>query len=64
MVSFKNRIDPLAILKKSCQIERYFYTFLFADFDRVALELLSLLCIFENSTKCIKISFDSDSFSE
>ena len=28
------------------------------------LELLSLLCAFENSTKCSKISFDSDSFLE
>ena len=30
----------------------------------MALELLSLLCTFENSTKCSKVSFDSDSFSE
>ena len=28
----------------------------------MALELLSQLCTFENSTKCNKISFDSDSF--
>ena len=27
-------------------------------FDRVALEVLSLLCTFENSTKCSKVSFD------
>ena len=26
------------------------------------LDLLSLLCTFENSTKCSKISFDPDSF--
>ena len=29
----------------------------------MTLELLSLLCTFENSTKCTKISFYSDSFS-
>ena len=34
-------------------------------FDREALELLSiLLCTFENSSKCVKASFDSDSFLE
>ena len=27
-------------------------------FDRVALELISVLCRFENSTKCSKIPFD------
>ena len=36
----------------------FFYVEL--ECDRVALELLSLLCTFDNSTKCIKISFDSD----
>ena len=36
----------------------------YAWFDRVALELRSLLCTFENSTSCSKISFDSDSFLE
>ena len=30
---------------------------------KLVLELLSLLCIFENSTKCSKVSFDSDYFS-
>ena len=30
----------------------------------ISLEILSLLCTFENSTKCIKISFDSDSLLE
>ena len=35
---------------------RYFYTFLYTRFDRVALELLSLLCAFGNSTKCSKVS--------
>ena len=30
----------------------------------MALELLSLLYTFENSTKCDEISFDPDSFSE
>ena len=54
-------IDLLAILQRAW-IERYFHTFLFTRFDRVALGLLSLLCTFENSTKCSKISFDSDSF--
>ena len=45
-------------------MERYFYTLLYTNFDQVALKLLLLLCTFENSTKCIKISFDSDSFLE
>ena len=31
-------------------IESYFYTLLYTRFDRVALELLSLLCTFEIST--------------
>ena len=35
-------------------IERYFYTFSYARFDRVALELLSLLCTFENSQHIAK----------
>ena len=30
----------------------------------MALELLSVLCTFENPTKCNEISFDPDSFSE
>ena len=30
----------------------------------MALELLSLLCTFENSSKCMPTSFDSDSFVE
>ena len=30
----------------------------------MALELLSLLCIFEYSENCIKLSLDSDSLSE
>ena len=45
-------------------MERYFHTFLYMRFDRVALESLSLLCTFENSIKCNEISFDTDSFSE
>ena len=49
---------------KIAWIERYFYTILYARFDRVALEVLSLLCTFENSSKCIITSFDSDSFPE
>ena len=28
----------------------------------MALELLSLLCTFESSTKCSKVSFDGESF--
>ena len=30
----------------------------------MALELLSVLCMFENSTKCDEILFDPDSFLE
>ena len=30
----------------------------------MALEVQSLLCTFENSTKCNALSFDPDSFSE
>ena len=30
----------------------------------MALELLSVLCTFENSTKCNEISFDPESFLE
>ena len=30
----------------------------------MALELLSLLCTFENSSRCIKASFNSDCFLE
>ena len=41
---------------------RYFDISLYARFDRVALEILSLLCTFKNSTKCSNVSFDSDSF--
>ena len=36
--------------------------YLYVRFDRVALELPSLLCTFENSAKCTRISFDSVSF--
>ena len=42
-------------------MERYFYTFLCTRFDRVALEIKSQLCTFENSTEFSKLSFDSDS---
>ena len=41
-----------------------FYTILYARFDRVALELRSQLCTFENSINCDEISFDPHSFSE
>ena len=37
---------------------------IYAGFDRVALEFLSLLRTFENPTKFIKISFEPDSSSE
>ena len=44
------------------RLKSYSYTFLYAEFDRVVEELLSLLCTFENSTKFSEISFDSDYF--
>ena len=50
-------IDLLPIQQKSLD-RAFFYTFLYTRFDRVALELLSLLCTFETSTKCTKVSFD------
>ena len=53
-------IDLLAILQETGS--SVFSTFLYLTFDRVALELLSVLCKFGNSTKCSKIPFDSDSF--
>ena len=34
----------------------YFYICLYARFDQVALELLSLLCTFEKATKCRGVS--------
>ena len=52
---------PFSYLQKGL-IERFFYAILYSTFDRVPLELLSPLCTFENSAKCSKISFDSDSF--
>ena len=52
-------IDLSTLLQKSLD-RALFYTFLYTRFDRVAFELLSLLCTFENSTECSKISFDSD----
>ena len=45
-------------------IERYFHTFSYKRLEGMALELLPLLCTFENSTKCIEITFDSNSISE
>ena len=54
-----SRIDLLAILLKSLDRALFLYI-LHTRFDRVALELLSFLYIFENSTKCRKMSFDSD----
>ena len=54
-LSGRNR--PVSYSGKEPGIKRYFYTFSFARFDRVALELLSILGTFENSTKCSKVSF-------
>ena len=54
-------IDLLAILQRAW-IERYFYTILYARFDRVALELRSQLCTLENSTHFNEISFDPHLF--
>ena len=48
-------IDLLTILQKS--LDR-------ATFDRVALELRSQLCTFENSINCDEISFNPHSFCE
>ena len=50
-------IDLLAIQQKSLD-RALFYTLLYERLDRVALELQSLLCTFENSTKCSEVSFD------
>ena len=52
------KIDLLAFLQNSLD-RALFLCNLYARFDRVALELLSLLCTFENSSKCI-IMLDSD----
>ena len=43
-------------------IERCFYAFLCVTFDRVALELLSVLYRFENSAKCGEKPVSSDPF--
>ena len=51
---FKITIDLLAILQKSLDRAIFFYTILYARFDRVALELRSQLCTFENSTNWMK----------
>ena len=56
-------IDLLAILQKSLD-RAIFYTILHTRFDRVALELRSQLCTFENSTNCNEISFNPHSLSE
>ena len=55
-------IDLLAILQKSLDRAIFLYI-LYARLDRVALELLTLLFTFENSTKCNEISFDPNSYS-
>ena len=54
-------IDLLAIQERAW-IERYFYTFLYVRFDRVTLELLSLLWTFENSAECSKLLIDFNFF--
>ena len=51
----------LAIVKKSLDGGLSF-TLLYARLDRVTSELRSLLCTFENSTKCNKVSFNFDSY--
>ena len=53
-------IELLAILQKS--LDRALFLYINAGLDRVALELRSLLCTFQKSTNCSKLSFDSDSF--
>ena len=54
-------IDLLAILQKS--LDRALFLYIFIRVVRLSgVGLLSLLCTFENSTECSKISFDSDSF--
>ena len=57
-------IRQIDLFYKRVWIERHFYGSLYAMFDRVALELPSLCSTFENSSKCSKTSFDSDSFLE
>ena len=57
------RIDLVAILQKSLD-RALFYAILYARLYRVALEVLSQLCTFENSSNCIIISFDLNSFPE
>ena len=61
-----NRTDnrPLSYSTKEPGSSAIFYTILYARFDRAALEALSLLCTFENSSNCIIASFDLDSFLE
>ena len=54
--------DCSAILQTHLDCESpfvHFYTYM--RFNQVVLELLSLLRTFDNSSKCIKISFNSDS---
>ena len=60
-------IDLLAILQKSLDRAIFLYNFIREvrkSGGRVALELRSQLCTFENSTNCNEISFDPHSFSE
>ena len=63
LLCLKQSYRPFSYFTKAW-IERYFYTILYARFDRVALELRSQLCTFENSTNCNEISFDPHSLSE
>ena len=55
--------EPSAFLQKS--LDRVLFLYIFqARFDRVACELVPQLLPLENSSKCNKTSFDSDSFLE
>ena len=53
---------PFSYSRKEPGSSDIFIQFLYARFDRVALELRSQLCTFENSTNCNEISLDPNSF--
>ena len=53
---------PVSFSAKEHGSSVVFIHFLDAIFNRIPLELLSPLCAFENSSKCINISFGSGSF--
>ena len=57
----RERLYPMLIdvvILQNNHDRRTLYTFLKERYDPVTLELLSLLCTFEDWIKCIKISFD------